>query len=110
MAIALPKDRQVDFDADSAQRYLLSPGDQFFVPPNNVYRLENHSNLKASKLFWAIIKVRKSQIFPFSLFERSTMNPKSPFACIYFPSKHYHDFHKSPVDDVVDSSSDASDS
>ena len=61
MAIALPKDRPVNFEADSAQRYLLSPGDQFFVPPNNVYRLENHSNLKACKLFWAIIKVRRAE-------------------------------------------------
>ena len=58
VAIALPKERPVNFEAESAQRYLLSPGDQFFVPPNNVYRLENHSTLKACKLFWAIIKVR----------------------------------------------------
>jgi hypothetical protein len=59
VAIALPKGggNKVNFDADTAQRYLLGSGDQFFVPPHNVYRLENHSEKKAAKLFWAIIKV-----------------------------------------------------
>ena len=52
------KDKRVTFDGETAQRYLLSGGDQFFVPPYNVYRLENHSTLKEAKLFWAIIKVK----------------------------------------------------
>ncbi|CAN0070139.1 unnamed protein product, partial [Phaeothamnion confervicola] len=31
------------FDPQRAQRYLLSGGDHFMVPINNIYRLENHS-------------------------------------------------------------------
>jgi hypothetical protein len=57
VAVALPKDKHAVFDGKSAQRYLLSAGDQFFVPPHNIYRLENHSSLKDVKIFWAIIKV-----------------------------------------------------
>ena len=37
-------------------RFLLSPGDQFFVAPGNVYRLQNHSETVACELFWTIIK------------------------------------------------------
>jgi hypothetical protein len=56
VAVALPKEKggkggnrgsggeaDVTFDSATCQRYLLGPGDQFFVPPHNVYRLENHS-------------------------------------------------------------------
>ena len=57
MAIAAPRDKgRAAFDGATAQRFLLSAGDQFFVPPQNIYRLENHSTLKEAKLFWAIIK------------------------------------------------------
>jgi len=61
VAIALPKgDKKsgadVTFDPATCQRYLLGPGDQFFVPPHNVYRLENHSPDTEAKLFWTIIK------------------------------------------------------
>jgi centromere protein C len=61
VAVALPsatKDKRgARFDSATAQRYLLSAGDQFFMPPHNVYRLENHSALQDAKLFWVIIKV-----------------------------------------------------
>jgi len=40
----------------TAQRLLLSKGDSFFVPPGNIYRLENHSASKSCMLFWTIIK------------------------------------------------------
>ena len=36
--------------------YLLSPDDQFYIPPNNVYRLENHSTTETCRVFWTIIK------------------------------------------------------
>lgn len=55
-AIAAPDEQPITFEADKAQRFLLSPGDQFFVPPGNVYRLQNHSDQHACKLFWTIIK------------------------------------------------------
>ena len=57
VAIAMPQDQQIVFEPESAQRFLLSPGDQFFVAPGNVYRLQNHSQTEDCKLFWTIIKV-----------------------------------------------------
>lgn len=56
VAIALAKNDKVNFDADTAQRYLVGTGDQFFVPPHNVYRLENHSSKLSAKISWVIIK------------------------------------------------------
>ncbi|CAM9438390.1 unnamed protein product, partial [Ectocarpus fasciculatus] len=44
------------FDAKTAQRFLLSPGDHFYVPVNNVYRLENHSDRAKAVIYWTIIK------------------------------------------------------
>ena len=42
--------------AARARRFLLSPDDQFYIPPNNVYRLENHSTTETCRVFWTIIK------------------------------------------------------
>ncbi len=41
---------------ETAQRHLLRKGDTFFVPPGNIYRLENHSSNKPCFIFWTIIK------------------------------------------------------
>jgi glyoxylate utilization-related uncharacterized protein len=46
-----------EFVAEKAHRFLLSPGDQFFIPPHNVYRLENHSATTDVKIYWTIVKV-----------------------------------------------------
>jgi len=40
----------------NAQRVQLKRGDSFFVPPGNIYRLENHSRRKSCTLFWTISK------------------------------------------------------
>ncbi|KAG5178558.1 hypothetical protein JKP88DRAFT_215714 [Tribonema minus] len=49
-------DRPADaFDDATAQRYLLSPGDHFYVPPRNVYRLENHAPDADAQICWAIL-------------------------------------------------------
>ncbi len=40
----------------TAQRFLLSKGDFFHVPPGNVYRLENHSRTTECKVFCTIIR------------------------------------------------------
>lgn len=40
---------------ETAQRMLLGPGDSFYVPPGNIYRLENHSKVKACKLYWVVV-------------------------------------------------------
>jgi len=61
IAIGLPakrKEQQAKFEDSTAQRFLLNPGDQFFVPPHNTYSLINHSNLVEAKVTWIIIKVR----------------------------------------------------
>jgi hypothetical protein len=39
----------------TAQRLLLSAGDSFYVPPGNIYRLENHSPTTTARLFWMIV-------------------------------------------------------
>lgn len=45
------------FNQNTAQRFLLSPGDHFFVPVNNIYRLENHSDSATAVIYWTIVKV-----------------------------------------------------
>lgn len=55
-ALADPSSADGEFDPDTAQRYLLSKGDMFQIPPGNVYRIENHSRTDKAALFWTIIK------------------------------------------------------
>lgn len=45
-----------------AQRLMLSKGDSFYVPPGNIYRLENHSTTKPCTIFWNIIKPVESNV------------------------------------------------
>lgn len=53
-----------EFVAEKAHRFLLSPGDQFFIPPHNVYRLENHSATTDVKIYWTIVKVGTAPASP----------------------------------------------
>eukprot|EP01082_Thalassiosira_pseudonana_P003419 g2626.t1 g2626 contig12:492567-494921(+) len=55
-ALADPTNQDGEFNAKTAQRYLLSKGDMFQIPPGNVYRIENHSKTDKACLFWTIIK------------------------------------------------------
>ena len=55
-AMATPDPEEPNFNKDTAQRFLLSRGDHFYVPPNNVYRLENHSMTTPCKLYWTIVR------------------------------------------------------
>jgi centromere protein C len=45
-------------DPETAQRFLIGPGDLFRVPPGNCYRLENHSETSECLLTWTIIRPR----------------------------------------------------
>jgi len=54
VSLADPDDSE--YDPDTAQRFLLNPGDFFHVPANNVYRIENHSKEIEGKLFFTIIR------------------------------------------------------
>jgi hypothetical protein len=48
------------FEPLRAQRYLLSAGDQFAVPAQNVYMLQNHSASESVLINWVILQVRSS--------------------------------------------------
>jgi centromere protein C len=58
LAVALPDDSSTtaEFDAETAQRYILSPGDHFYIPSNNVYRLENLSKTTECEISWVILR------------------------------------------------------
>ncbi|CAM9799606.1 unnamed protein product [Discosporangium mesarthrocarpum] len=58
LAVALPDNevRNEFFDPTTAQRFLLSPGDHFYIPVNNIYRLENHSKRAAATIYWTVLK------------------------------------------------------
>ena len=45
-----------EWDEDTAQRFLLSSGDMFRIPPENSYRVLNHSKEMDALLSWTIIK------------------------------------------------------
>ena len=54
--VAIGAPDESTFNGETAQRFLLSAGDFFHVPPNNIYRIENHSTQHETKLFWTIIR------------------------------------------------------
>jgi len=56
LEVAVADPQEEDFVPETAQRFMLSPGDFFYVPPNNSYRVENHSQSADAKLFWTIIR------------------------------------------------------
>uniref|UniRef100_A0A6S8DDY6 Mif2/CENP-C cupin domain-containing protein n=1 Tax=Aureoumbra lagunensis TaxID=44058 RepID=A0A6S8DDY6_9STRA len=59
LAIASPSidsNRPPNFEPDQAVRFLLAPGDQFHIPPNNMYRIENRSTTQLAKIFWCIMR------------------------------------------------------
>ena len=56
--LGLGKPSQVGppYDPDSATHFLLSPGDHFYIPPKNVYRMQNYSKTHNIRLFFGILK------------------------------------------------------
>ena len=59
--VAIGAPEETSFNPDTAQRFLLSAGDFFHVPPNNIYRVENHSDSYECKLFWTIVRPMAKQ-------------------------------------------------
>lgn len=57
VAVAEPTDEIIEFDEATAARFLVGPGDFFFVPPLNIYRLENLSKTIPAKVVWTVIQV-----------------------------------------------------
>lgn len=60
-ALAYPDENDAQFLPETAQRFLLSPGDMFRVPAGNMYRIENLSKTHKCKLFWTIIRPAPEQ-------------------------------------------------
>jgi centromere protein C len=56
VAFADPDEPDGELDEKTAQRFLLSPGDIFRIPPGNCYRLCNHSETVDAKFTWTIIR------------------------------------------------------
>jgi hypothetical protein len=56
LEFGLASPEEPEWNDRKAQRVLLSAGDSFYVPPGNVYRLENHSKVKEAKMTWMVIK------------------------------------------------------
>ena len=58
VAYSDPEDdnEEATFNPETAQRFLLKPGDLFRVPPGNSYRLCNHSKTVDCFLTWTIIR------------------------------------------------------
>lgn len=56
LEVAYGDPEEDEFQIETAQRILLNPGDFFYIPPSNVYRIENHSKEYESKLAWTIIR------------------------------------------------------
>ena len=62
VAIADPETNDGKFNAETAQRFLLSKGEMFHVPPGNIYRIENHSKDTDCTLYWTIVRPIKPRI------------------------------------------------
>jgi centromere protein C len=56
LAYADPELEEGSLVRESSERFFLSPGDLFRVPPGNTYRLENLSFTTHCVLSWTIIK------------------------------------------------------
>mmetsp|Transcript_17308 Transcript_17308/g.21151 ORF Transcript_17308/g.21151 Transcript_17308/m.21151 type:complete len:756 (-) Transcript_17308:470-2737(-) len=61
VSIADPAINDGKYESKSAQRYFLSKGAMFHVPPGNIYRIENHSKKSECTLYWTIIRPMKHQ-------------------------------------------------
>lgn len=64
VAFGDPDQSDGELDTETAQRFLLGPGDMFRVPPGNSYRLENHSECTDCLLTWTIIRPRPVSTVP----------------------------------------------
>ena len=60
VAFGDPHEEKGSMSLETAQRFLLSAGDQFRIPPGNAYRLANHSTTSECLLAWTIIRPPKS--------------------------------------------------
>jgi hypothetical protein len=56
-----PNEEEGSLTPLTAQRFLLSAGDQFRIPPGNAYQLTNHSTTTDCLFAWTIIRPRRTE-------------------------------------------------
>lgn len=54
--IAFAENESSSWDPNGVERFLLSEGDNFFVPPGNTYRIQNHSKSTECLFSWTIVR------------------------------------------------------
>ncbi|ETW06693.1 hypothetical protein, variant [Aphanomyces invadans] len=62
LEVAYADPSEGSFDHETAQRFLLSPGDEYFVPPQNAYYLRNHSKTVEAEVRFVIMKPSRLQL------------------------------------------------
>lgn len=62
LELGLAHPQKAVWEESTAQRVLLKKGDGFYLPPGNIYRLENHSKVVPAVLHWTIIKPLEYQL------------------------------------------------
>jgi len=60
VAFAHPEEPEGTMNPATASRFLLKPADMFRIPPENAYRLENHSTTTECVLTWVMINDRST--------------------------------------------------
>ncbi len=56
IAVADPDKNGGEFESKTAQRFLVSKGDMFRIPPANIYRIRNHSKTHDCSFSWMIVR------------------------------------------------------
>lgn len=56
VSFADPRENDGEWDSETAQRFLMNPGDFFRVKPGNIYRLQNYSKDTNCLMVWHIIR------------------------------------------------------
>ena len=69
VAYADPSEGEGKYEAETAQRLLLNPGDMFRIPQGNSYRIQNHSTTMDCLLTWTIIKPHSNDSWFVGCFE-----------------------------------------
>ncbi|RHZ21135.1 hypothetical protein DYB37_001562 [Aphanomyces astaci] len=62
LEVAYAHPSEGEYNDETAQRFLLSQGDEYFVPPNNAYYLRNHSKSVEAELRFTIMKPSRLQV------------------------------------------------
>jgi len=56
IAFGDPENDNPVWEPETAERFMVSQGDNFLVPPGNTYRIQNHSKTTEALLSWTIVR------------------------------------------------------